>query len=515
MPEATSNNVTEYNKIKVGVKQLEDAILELGTLRQARLPFCNKRDIMRAIVERDYVRLRQISEFFYAASGIYQTVCNYYAFLYRYDWYIYPENVKENTKPEKVIEEYVKMLTYLDNSYLKKLCGEIALKVIKQGCYYGYVVDNTKSIQIQELPPEYCRTRFSVNGMPAIEFNMGFFDDKFTDVAYRMKVLKMFPEEFAKGYALYKQGKLGPDEEYIETNTRYRRTYGWYLLDPGCTVKFNINGSDMPLFISALPAILDLDAAQELDRKKQMQKLLKILVQKLPMDKNGDLIFDVDEARDIHNTAVAMLKRAVGVDVITTFADVDSIDISDKNTTASQDDLEKVERTVYNSLGVSRNLFNADGNIALANSILDDESTMRNLLLQFNVFFDKIVEKKSSKKFNFKLDMLETTQYNYKDLSKYYKELTANGQSKFMPMVALGHSQSSVLNLAFFENEILDLPSIMIPPLMSSTMNGEDILGRKNKSNTSNSQNTSEAGRPEKPDSEKSDKTIQNRESMG
>jgi len=27
----------------------------------------------------------------------------------------------------------------------------------------------------------------------------------------------------------------------------------------------------------------------------------------LPLDKNGDLIFDVDEARDIHNNAVAML----------------------------------------------------------------------------------------------------------------------------------------------------------------------------------------------------------------
>ena len=77
------------------------------------------------------------------------------------------------------------------------------------------------------------------------------------------------------------------------------------------------------------------------------------------MDKNGDLIFDVDEARDIHNTAVAMLRRAVGVDVITTFADVESIDISDKNTTAYTDDLEKVERTVYNAMGVSRNLFNA------------------------------------------------------------------------------------------------------------------------------------------------------------
>jgi len=57
------------------------------------------------------------------------------------------------------------------------------------------------------------------------------------------------------------------------------------------------------------------------------------------MDKNGDLIFDVDEARDIHNNIVAMLRRAIGVDVITTFAEVDSIDISDKNTTTSDDDL--------------------------------------------------------------------------------------------------------------------------------------------------------------------------------
>ena len=53
-----------------------------------------------------------------------------------------------------------------------------------------------------------------------------------------------------------------------------------------------------------------------------MQQLLKILIQKLPLDKNGDLIFDVDEARDIHNNAVEMLRRAIGVDVLTTFAEV-------------------------------------------------------------------------------------------------------------------------------------------------------------------------------------------------
>jgi hypothetical protein len=48
-----------------------------------------------------------------------------------------------------------------------------------------------------------------------------------------------------------------------------------------------------------------------------------------------------------------MLKRAVGVDVLTTFAEIDTVDMSDKNTTSTQDDLAKVERSVFNSLGIS------------------------------------------------------------------------------------------------------------------------------------------------------------------
>ena len=203
-----------------------------------------------------------------------------------------------------------------------------------------------------------------------------------------MQVLNLFPDEFKKGYVAYKSGKLAP-------KSMFDRDSGWWLLDPDKTVKFNFNGggngaSDIPLFINAIPAILDLDAAQDLDRRKQMQKLLKIIVQKLPMDKNGDLIFDVDEARDIHNNAVKMLRRAVGVDVLTTFAEIDSIDMSDKNTTTSTDDLAKVERTVFNALGISQNLFNTDGNLALKQSILNDEGALRSLVLQFEIFFDRI-----------------------------------------------------------------------------------------------------------------------------
>ena len=63
----------------------------------------------------------------------------------------------------------------------------------------------------------------------------------------------------------------------------------------------------------------------------------------MPLDKNGDLIFDIDEARDIHKNAVEMLANAIGVDVITTFADVEAIDVSDASSLAKDTTLENAK----------------------------------------------------------------------------------------------------------------------------------------------------------------------------
>ena len=510
---------TTYGKIKVGVKSLDSATLILGSLAEANKNYADKKVILKALADQDIITLRKISNYFYRTSGIYQRACKYFATMYRYDWYIVPEIYVDKTKakPEDVLKDFTRILGYLDSSYIEKTCGDIALEVICNGAYYGYIVDSPNGLVLQQLPADYCRSRYQIGNRPVVEFNMAFFDEKFPNTEYRMKVLKMFPAEFAKGYMLYRQNKLRNEDE---GSFGFFRSQGWYMLDPNSVIKFNFNNSDIPLFVNVCPDILDLDAAQALDRRKQMQKLLKILVQKLPMDKNGDLVFDVEEARDIHNNAVQMLRNAIGVDVLTTFTDVESIDMSDKNTATSTDDLNKVERTVYNSFGVSQNLFNTDGNLSLEKSILNDEGSIRSLKLQFEIFFDTITQKlsKNKKKYNFRFYMLETTQYNYKELSKLYKEQMNSGFSHVLPQIALGHSQSSIINTAYFENEILNLSEIMIPPLMSSTLNMQDLQGRKDKNGSAQNQNNTEpgeAGRPEKPDDEKSDKTLANKESMG
>ena len=524
-----SRPTIEYGKIKTGTKTLEDAVLNLGSVHKATKGYINKAVIMQALFDNDVNKLREISNYFYKTNGIYARLCNYIATMYRYDWYVVPEVYDESMKAEKIMKDFHKVLTFMDNTYVSKICGEMALGVVKNGAYYGYLVPTSTGVIIQELPINYCRSRFNVGNLPAVEFNMKFFDQTFPDTDYRMKVLNLFPEEFKKGYHLYRKNKLQPEGHMYDPNSRLidvdKYGNGWYMLDPNSTVKFSFpnggNGmSDLPLFINVIPAILDLDAAQDLDRRKQMQKLLKIVVQKLPLDKNGDLIFDVDEARDIHNNAVEMLRRAIGVDVLTTFADIESIDMADKNTTATQDDLAKVERAVYNASGTSQNMFNTDGNLAMEKSVLNDEGMVRALLLQFEVFFDRAVQSRSTNKnkYNFRLYMLETTQYNYQNVAKMYKEQVQLGYSKMLPQIALGHSQSSILNTAYFENEVMKLSELMIPPLMSSTMNMQDLKGNSGSGSTSGTQKSGSGsdtgGRPEKPDDQKSEKTIKNKESM-
>lgn len=512
---------TDFNKIRVGIKNLDDAVLTLGDIKKVNARYGDKIRVLDAIQKGNLAEQRSISNFYYKTSGIYGRLVRYRAYLYRYDWLVTPYinggigvvadadvTLKKNNR-DNILQNFFKALKFLDEFEVKRFFGEVALKVMINGCYYGFLIRGDNSATVQELPVQYCRSRYSVNKRPAVEFNMAFFDDMYSDTEQRQRILKLFPKDFQVGYVKYKKGLLTPDFQGDKA--------GWYLLDPECAFKFNINGEDFPPFISVIPSIIDLDEAKDLDRKIVAQKLLKIIIQKMPIDKNGDLVFDVDEAQQLHNNAVRMLGRAIGIDVLTTFADVDVADMSNKSNTTQTDDLERVERAIYNEAGVSQMQFNSSSNLALTNSILNDEASLSNLIQQFESFLNLLLEPYNNKPkiCYYKAQILTTTIYNYKDMAKLYKEQTQMGYSKVLPQIALGQSQSSILANAYFENDILDLVSVFVPPLTSNTMNAEALrLRNGNRHGNNDTSSSGEVGRPEKDDSEKSDKTIANRESM-
>ena len=513
---AASVQTSNYNKIRVGAKKLaDDAFLNVSrtTAVKNNKPI-TKENVIKALNTGNVAELRIISNYFFVKSGIYERLIKYMAHFYRYDFFVTPVQYDKAVPQAKVIEGWYKACLFLENSKPKKHLSDIAVKVLKNGCYYGYKLEQRDRAFLQELPVNYCRSRYDYNGKPAVEFNVKYFDDKFADNDYRLRVVKMFPKEVQQAYVAFKKGTLPQD---FSGDGK-----GWVLLDPTKTVKFNIDGSDIPMFASIIPHLLDLEKAQEIDLQKMLQQILKIIIQKFPLDKNNDLVFDIDEMQAFHNMAVEMLGDAVGVDVLSTLADVDVADMSDKGNVSSVDQLEKVERTVYNEPGVSQMQFNSDSSAALERSILNDQGSLAGLVLQFEEYLEDLIaplNRQIKKKLVYRVNILPTTMYNYRDLSDNYREQTMLGFSKLLPQVALGMPQTVVMSTSLFENQMLKLDEVFIPPQMSSTMSGSESSSSNSDNNDTQKNSDSqqqekpqsdEGGRPELPAGERTDKTNQN-----
>ena len=133
---ANERTVTDFSKIKVGIKSLDDAVYRLGELKAINPRLADKKTVLNAMQTGDVATMREISNFFFKTSGIYQRMCKYMAYLYMYDWFVTPYISKENLKKDQIVEIYKKALLYLDNFNAKKFFGNVALKVLRNGCYY-------------------------------------------------------------------------------------------------------------------------------------------------------------------------------------------------------------------------------------------------------------------------------------------------------------------------------------------------------------------------------------------
>jgi hypothetical protein len=449
-----------------------------------------KRIVVKAIEERDIFKIRSISKHFFATSGIYGRACKYLAFLPTYDYMIVPHAEDRTLSRDDVYREFIKTLDYVDSINLTTRLAEISLVVIIEGAYYGYLrTYNGKSV-IQDLPVDYCRSLYKINGVPAVEFNLQYFDRIFTNLSTRASVVKTMPREIYEAYEKYKKG-----EDILSS----KDGGAWIALDGTKAIKFSLNKDDSPIFSSAIPRIIDLDDLEAIQKKKAESQLLKILIQKIPLDRNGEFIFDMEEAKAMHANAVRMLARAINIDVLTTFADAEMIDLEERRVSAATE-AEKWERSTYNDLGISQQLFATEGNLALEKSVANDESLIFQLVNQYSDWLNFIIQLRYlavNKNFFFKLWFPRLTQHNRAEMAKLYKEQAALGYSKTLPALALGQSQSNFLATSLFESEVLDLGSFMDPVKMASTQSGK------------------QAGRPEKSDDQKSDKTLANEAAGG
>jgi hypothetical protein len=102
-----------------------------------------------------------------------------------------------------------------------------------------------------------------------------------------------------------------------------------------------------PLFLSVIPKTLEYDATVALEQERNNEEIRKIIVQKIPHLSDGRLLFEPDEAAEMHTGAVNMVKNNDNTTVLTTYADVDAIATRGSSENAGSNLLQTMKQNVY------------------------------------------------------------------------------------------------------------------------------------------------------------------------
>lgn len=445
-----------------------------------------KEEIQQILQFGDSEQLEDISLNFLYSSGFYRRTLCHYASILKYSYIFIPTQKKRDTdfSTDKNKERYFDASQYLEELNLRAFGPYFALRVLLRGAYYGVIRELDDGIGIQDLPNHYCRSRFKGEGnIPIVEFNVQYFDT-IIEKKVRDKVLRGYPKEFRRAYNNYKN--RGGDN--------------WVLIELGLGLYFTLI-EERPFFLDMIPAIMDFEEYREIEKKKDMQDLKKILVQRLPLDKDDEMAFEPEEAEEMHRGTVQMMKNNSEVDVITSFAEEIKVEDLQSSRAVVTNNLEKIENTVYSEAGVSKALFTATTGSALTNSIENDVALMAMLAEQISNWATYHINHKfQNVEMGFKVTILPVSHYN---TSTFFKEAIQGAQygySFIMPFIAWGLNQNDLVNLKKAERDILGLSDLMKPLKSSYTQSGDET--------------DSDSGRPVGDDTEVTDKTLQNREAQ-
>ena len=292
-------------------------------------------------------------------------------------------------------------------------------------------------------------------------------------------------------------------------------------------VSFCFAHDQTPLLIASIPQLKKLDDAVKRQEKRDENELYKLLIERMPINSNGELVFQLDEVADIHASVASMLKDIDTVDVLTTFGEADLESLQDSSAASqSSDRIEKYRKNSWDALGRGELLFNPTNSSSLAYSIKKDETLMTAYLNVYETWIRYLINERFTRNgLSFDFQILPLTVFNRQDLQTSYFRGAQYGYSKMFAGVAMGIKQMDQLSLMNFENEFLEMSTKMVPLQSSYTTSGNVIASEENNVKTKTAQKTTvttqqkdltnTGGRPELPDEQKSEKTQANRQSMG
>ena len=393
---------------------------------------------------------RALSKNYFLKDGIYRAIILYYANLLKCAGLLIPRVAAGKKMTSKNLQNrYYKALDYLDEINPQIFYNKIFTKALTDGTYYGVIQSlNKQEFILLDLPAGFCRSRFKdMFGRDIIEFDVSYFNS-FTDEDILSKVLAAYPKEVASHWRKYQKQKV---------NT------SWVKIPAEISLYFSFLEEGTPLFLDVIPATIQYEESVDIERERDLDEIRKILIQKIPHMNDGTLLFEPEEALEMHTGAVGMMKGNKNLSVLTTYADVDAI-VSKTTSDAVSNNIEKMLQNIYAKANVSGQIFSPTGSQALSTSILNDISLMMPLANKISKFISELLSQLfGNANIYFKYKILPVSIYNQSDYLTDAFKLAQSGYSFFLPGVVLDLDQRDLVSMKELENNIENLQNKLIP----------------------------------------------------
>lgn len=396
--------------------------------------------------------LRNVSDIYYNKNGIYKNICNTFANLPTLDFLILPSSKTLGKLQDKAYSTYFdKVNAYTEAINIKLTTRRILKSVARYGAYIGYQRSQGSNFAIQTLPIDYCRIKYKIGNDYQLEYNFKYFD-KFFNAEDLELAWTVYPPEFKKLYNKYKADKKS---QYPE----------WQMLDIASTVCIQYDDDDayfLPLFTGIFESLYYNDEYKGIMQMSSKLDVTKLITQKVPTDKDGNLLIPRDLVKIFHDELTKILPD--GASALTTPLEIHDVPFTNHGKDR-EDILAKSERAVYVASGMSSSLF-ADngGHVGLTMNIEAVTANIFSILEKIeDVFTKKFLKVVNSKNYIFKLKFFRTTNINIKETFDRMYQLVAIGGA-IQPLFSLsGLDTESYITLLQIESDLKIKDLLTIP----------------------------------------------------
>lgn len=412
--------------------------------------------------------LRNMSKVLCSISPQYKRLVSYFPTIAK----IIPVLIPNNSKiveggTDKLKKAYQSAYTYLDVMNLKHEFVKVLHTVFVEGIFYGVEYESKQSYYIKKLNPDYCRISSIEDGCLCFQFDFAYFDSDKTG-----ELVKSYPSEFKSKYNKYLKNKK--DNKWQEISS-----------DISICIKYDEDlDSNMPPFANVFADLYDINDYKELHKANTEMNNYKLIGLQIPMKEDSD---NVDDFQLDGNTIVSYyqnLLNALPVGVGAFLSPMPFKEINFAKQTTQIDNINNSVKGYWDGAGVSSILFGSEATSGstLGLSIKTDESLLFPIYRQLERWLNK---KAKSKMKNFKIQLLDVTYFNQKEVIDKYMTASQYGLPvKTYLCAAIGMMPNDIDKMTTLENDLLKLQETWIPLSSSHTQSGSSDGGRPEKSDT-------------------------------